>query len=54
MNPRAEGAIEALAWVLHLLDNVDDISGMREAVSSAREDLLCGVSIDFRDRIRPR
>lgn len=52
MNDRAGGAIEALAWVLTLLDRTENPDRLRREVASARDDLLQGVSVDFRERIK--
>lgn len=54
LNDQAVGAIEALAWVLSLLDGHPSIERIRNEVASARDDLLQGVSVDFRERIRIR
>jgi hypothetical protein len=54
MNDRAAGAIEALAWILNLLERNPAPERLRSQVEAARDDLLQGVSVDFRERIRNR
>lgn len=52
MNERCAGAIEALAWFECLLDNVGDLAKIRRQVEDARQDLMRGVAVNFRDRLR--
>ena len=51
MNDYARGALEALVWVESLLGRVDPDQLKREVVG-ARGDLLAGLAVDFRDRLR--
>jgi hypothetical protein len=51
MNDYTRGALEALAWVESLLGRVDPDQLKRE-VAGARGDLLAGLAVDFRDRLR--
>jgi len=50
MNPKAEGALEALTWVLLLLENYK-LNYVIKEIKSAREELLKGVAIDFKRKI---
>ena len=54
LNDYARGALEALAWVLSLLDELQDPRVIRRQVEGARDDILRGSSIDFREKIRIR
>ena len=54
MNDYARGALEGLAWVLNMLEDGDDTSRIKRQVEGARDDLLRGASIDFRQRLRTR
>lgn len=47
MNERCAGAIEALAWVLKVLDGVDDVVRIRRRIEGVRDQLLHGVAVDF-------
>ena len=51
MNDFARGALEALAWFESLLGQ-GDLERLRQEVSAAKEDLLSGMAIDFRYRLR--
>jgi hypothetical protein len=48
VNDYAHGALEALAWVLNLLEETNDTARIRRQVEGARDDLLAGVSVNFR------
>jgi hypothetical protein len=50
MNSQAAGALEALAFAR---SKVKDTKA-RQEIQSAIEDLLAGVGVDFRERIRCR
>lgn len=52
MNERCAGAIEALAWFRHLLDSHSDLHRIRRELAAAEDELLNGVAVDFRERIR--
>jgi len=52
MNDRATGAIEALVWVLATMERMKQLGSLYDEVREARDDLLRGVSIDFRERVR--
>jgi len=54
MNDFARGALEALAWVLNMLEDMEDPNRIRRQVEGARDDLLRGVSVDFRQRLKAR
>jgi len=54
LNDYARGALEALAWVLSLLDELQDPRMIRRQVEGARDDILRGSSIDFREKIKIR
>jgi hypothetical protein len=54
MNDYANGALEALAWALNLLDQTDDVGRVRRQLEGARDDLLARVSVNFRQKLRPR
>lgn len=51
MNDYTRGALEALAWVESLLGRVD-LDQLKREVAGARGDLLAGLAVDFRDRLR--
>ena len=53
MNERAQGALEALAWVLFLIKRGRSLEKVRQEVSHARDDILQGCSVNFRERIKP-
>ena len=51
MNDYARGALEALVWVESLLNKLDpDL--VRVEVAGARGELIAGMAVDFRDRLR--
>ena len=56
MNDYSKGALEALAWVQQLMkglrDDPDGWARMEREVEAAKDDLLSGVGIDFRRRLR--
>jgi len=52
VNDYARGALEALAWILAMLDDGGDVGRIRRKVEGARDDLLRGISVDFRQRLR--
>lgn len=63
MNDYAKGALEALAWMDSLLSKAEpkDVNDpqaaeawdlVRREVLGARNELLQGVAVDFRDRLR--
>ena len=57
MNDYVKGALEALAWMDLLLSKVDaksldELEVVRREVVGARNELLRGVAVDFRDRLR--
>jgi len=54
VNDYAHGALEALAWVLNLLDQTRDRGHLRRQVEGARDDLLAGVSVNFREKLKRR
>jgi hypothetical protein len=54
MNDYAHGALEALAWTLGLLEETEDLRCIRRQLEEARDDLLAGVSVNFRQRLRTR
>ena len=58
MNDYSKGALEALAWVQQLMKGLrnepDGWSRMEREVEAAKDDLLSGVGIDFRQRLRMR
>ena len=54
MNDYAHGALEALAWTLGLLEQTEEISRIRRQVEGARDDLLAGVTVNFRQRLKSR
>jgi hypothetical protein len=50
LNDYARGALEALAWVMSILDEPK----VRCEIEGARDDILNGTSVDFRRRLRMR
>jgi hypothetical protein len=48
VNDYTRGALEALAWVLNLLGETNDTARIRRQVEGAWNDLLAGVSVNFR------
>ena len=54
MNDYAHGALETLVWVLNLLEGTNDTARIRRQVEGARDDLLAGVSVNFRQRLKTR
>jgi hypothetical protein len=54
LNDRAAGAIEALAWVRTLLEGADNVAKIRREVETVRDELLHGVAVDFRERLKIR
>jgi len=52
LNDYARGALEALAWILAMLEDGGDVGRIRRKVEGARDDLLRGISVDFRQRLR--
>lgn len=54
MNDYAHGALEALAWTLGLLDETQDLGRIRRQLEGARDDLLAGVTVNFRKRLKSR
>lgn len=54
MNDYAHGALEALAWTLNLLEETEDLGRIRRQLEGARDDLLAGVSVNFRQRLKTR
>jgi len=52
MNGRSEGAIEALGWVLMLIERGESAGKVRVQVNGAMRDLLRGSGRDFRERIK--
>jgi len=54
LNDYGRGALEALAWVQSLMEEMrkdKDWEKLRRDVDDAKEDLLRGIAIDFRFRI---
>jgi hypothetical protein len=54
MNDYAHGALEALTWTLNLLEETDDLGRIRRQHEGARDDLLAGVTVNFRQRLMTR
>jgi hypothetical protein len=54
VNDYAHGALEALAWALNLLEVTEDLGRIRRQLEGARDDLLAGVSVNFRQRLKTR
>ena len=54
MNDYAHGALEALAWALGLLEETGDLGRVRRQLEGARDSLLAGVSVNFRQRLGSR
>jgi len=54
VNDYARGALEALAWALGLIEEGLDIAHLRRQLEGARDDLLRGITLDFRVRLKPR
>ena len=52
MRDYAKGALEALQWALLKIEELRDLEKVRREIEAARDELLNGVAIDFRDRIR--
>ena len=52
MNDYVHGALEALAWTLGLLEETEDLGRIRRQLEGARDDLLSGVSLNFRQRLK--
>lgn len=52
MNDYARGALEALSWVRELLRRVGNLEAARREVEDALEDIMQGVGVDFRHRLR--
>ena len=48
MNEYVHGALEALAWVLGLLQETEDFGRLRSQREGARDDLLAGVSVSVK------
>jgi hypothetical protein len=46
--------LEALACVLNMIEEGDDGARIRRQVEGARDDLLRGVTLDFRQKLRIR
>jgi len=53
MNDYAHGALEALAWTLNLFEETEDLGRVRQ-LEGARDDLLAGVTVNFRQRLKRR
>ena len=54
MNDYGRGALEALAWVQSLMEEMrkaKDWEKLRRDVDDVKEDLLRGIAVDFRFRI---
>jgi hypothetical protein len=56
MNDYCKGALEALAWVELLINRLSEspkgLEKLKAEVESAKQDILNGVGIDFRHRLR--
>jgi hypothetical protein len=57
LNDYCRGALECLAWVQNLMGEFDPgrpetWRKVRDEVDSAKEDILSGVAVDFRTRLR--
>jgi len=57
VNDYCRGALEALAWVQRLVEDVDPQDGKSWAgfvgeLQAAKEEILGGVAVDFRSRLR--
>jgi len=52
MNPKAEGALEALSWVKTLMASNLTWDEIKQAIDDAVNDILNGVAVDFRGRIK--
>jgi hypothetical protein len=52
LNDYARGALEAMAWFLGMLEDDAELGRVRREVEAARDDLLAGVTVDFRGRLR--
>ena len=48
MNDYAHGALEALVWILDLLEETEDLRRIRRQLERARDNLLAGASGSFR------
>jgi hypothetical protein len=51
MNDYAHGTLEALAWTLNLSEETEDLGRIRRQLEGARDDLLAGVTVSFRQRL---
>ena len=54
MNDYGRGALEALAWVSRLLEEARSLKDVMTEVEAAKEDILKGVAVNFRDRLKIR
>jgi hypothetical protein len=54
MNDYARGALEALAWILGMINNSAALKAIRQEIEGARDDILNGAAVDFRRRLRMR
>jgi len=57
LNDYCRGALEALAWVQVILENVDPMNGKSWAgfineLQAVKEEILSGIAVDFRSRVR--
>lgn len=53
MNGYCRGALEALSWVKRLLREEGDMVRDRDEVEEVVDQILSGVAVDFKRRIRP-
>lgn len=56
MNDYTRGALEALAWAQSLIERLlcdpDGMKKLQKEIQAAKEDILSGVGVDFRYRLR--
>lgn len=56
MNDYSKGALEALAWVQQLVKDLkrdpDGWARMEREIAAAKNEMLNGIGVDFRDRLR--
>ena len=56
LNDYGKGALEALVWFRSLMDELrknKDWEKLKREVDEAREELLSGIAVDFREKLRP-
>ncbi|MEM2739930.1 MAG: hypothetical protein QXQ29_03930 [Candidatus Bathyarchaeia archaeon] len=52
MNDYTKGALEAITWAILVLMDAKDIREAVAELESARDSILRGIAVDFREKIR--